>query len=125
MTFDFHPDALKEYEEAGLWHEEQRFRLGIEFADAIDAAIASILAAPTRYQPVGDGVRIYRLKRFPCFLYYRFIPVQRNRSNRANRGRDAQQATTGLLARPGRGSWLHLKSTGRKADHTSNFRSKV
>jgi toxin ParE1/3/4 len=70
MTFDWHPDALQEFEEAGLWYEEQRRRLGVEFSDAVVFAIESVLREPTRFQPVGDGVRLFRLKRFPYHLYY-------------------------------------------------------
>jgi plasmid stabilization system protein ParE len=70
MTFDWHPGALQEFEEAGLWYEEQRRRLGVEFSDAVVLAIESILREPNRFQPVGDGVRLFRLKRFPYHLYY-------------------------------------------------------
>lgn len=70
MTFDWHPGALQEFEEAGLWYEEQRRRLGVEFSDAVVLAIESILLDPGRFQPVGDGVRLFRLRRFPYHLYY-------------------------------------------------------
>ena len=72
MTFDWHPDALQEFEEAGLWYEEQRRQLGVEFSDAVALAIEAILREPVRFQPTGDGVRLYRLKRFPYHLYYAF-----------------------------------------------------
>lgn len=70
MTFDWHPGALEEFEEAGLWYEEQRRRLGVEFSDAVVLAIETILREPARFQPVGEGVRLFRLKRFPYQLYY-------------------------------------------------------
>ncbi len=69
MTFDWHLGALQEFEEAGLWYEEQRRRLGVEFSDALVLAIESILREPNRFQPVRDGVRLFRLKRFPYHLY--------------------------------------------------------
>ncbi|WP_367871148.1 type II toxin-antitoxin system RelE/ParE family toxin [Luteolibacter sp. Populi] len=72
MTFPFHPAALAEYEEAALWYEEQRYLLGMEFAAAVEAAIASILEEPGRYQPTEDDTRVFRLKRFPYRLFYRF-----------------------------------------------------
>ena len=71
MTFGFHEDALREYQEAGLWYEE-RHRLGVEFTETIETAISVILGNPTRYQPVGEGVRIFRVKRFPYYIYYQF-----------------------------------------------------
>jgi toxin ParE1/3/4 len=72
MTFDFHPDALEEYQSAASWYEEQRFRLGIEFIQAIETGIAAILSDPGRFQPVGGSIRIYRIKRFPYYVFYRF-----------------------------------------------------
>ncbi len=59
MTFDFHVVALQEYEAAGVWYEEQRHRLGVEFLDAIGQAISMILRDPGRYPPVGEGVRLF------------------------------------------------------------------
>lgn len=35
-------------------------------------AVNAILADPTRYQFVSDGVRVYRLKKFPFRIYYTF-----------------------------------------------------
>ncbi len=58
MTFEFHPDALAEYKEASTWYEERRCRLGLEFVEAVEAAIASILEFPERYQPMSNGVRV-------------------------------------------------------------------
>jgi toxin ParE1/3/4 len=71
MTFEFHPDALAEYEESAAWYEERRSRLGIEFADSVEAAISAILESPDRFQPVDGGVRVFRLKRFPFNVFYR------------------------------------------------------
>lgn len=71
MTFELHPEALAEYEEAAVWYEERRSRLGIEFIDAVEAAISSILEAPCKHRPAGDGVRVFRLKRFPFYVFYR------------------------------------------------------
>ncbi len=72
MTFEFHPDALDEYQDAASWYEEQRYRLGVEFTQAVEASMAQILENPERYQPVGGTVRIFRIKRFPYYLFYRY-----------------------------------------------------
>jgi plasmid stabilization system protein ParE len=72
MTFDFHPDALDEYHSAAAWYAEQRVLLGVEYVQAVEAAIAAIMSDPGRFQPVGDGIRIFRMKRFPDYLFYRF-----------------------------------------------------
>lgn len=71
MTFEFHPDALQEYHEAGRWYGEQRHLLGVEFTRAIEAAIAEILRDPQRFQPAGQSIRIYRLKRFPYYIFFK------------------------------------------------------
>lgn len=67
----FERDALEEYREAALYYAEQRRGLGGEFVAAVEAAVASICAKPEQYQAVGDGVRIFRLRRFPYFIFYR------------------------------------------------------
>lgn len=72
MNFEFHPDALREYQEASLWYEEQRFRLGLEFSDAVESAVTAILTDPERFQAVGEGVQVFRLKRFPYYIFYRY-----------------------------------------------------
>ena len=72
MTFDWHPEALQEFEDASLWYEEQRRNLGVEFSDSLVLAIEAILREPSRFRPVGDGLRLIRLSRFPYHLYYLF-----------------------------------------------------
>ena len=71
MNFEFHPEALEEFQNASLWYEEQRYQLGLEFGETIGIAIQSIMSDPERFQPFRDGVRIFRLKRFPYYLFYR------------------------------------------------------
>ncbi|OAI56381.1 hypothetical protein AYO49_00850 [Verrucomicrobiaceae bacterium SCGC AG-212-N21] len=75
MTFDFHPDALDEYQSAASWYEEQRFRLGLEFVEAIETGIFAVLSDPGRFQLVGVGIRICRIKRFPYYVFYRYNEV--------------------------------------------------
>jgi hypothetical protein len=41
-------------------------------SQAVEAGISVIVSDPTRFQPVGDGIRIFRMKRFPYYLFYRF-----------------------------------------------------
>jgi len=72
MTFEFHPDALDEYQEAAFWYEEQRYRLGVEFTQAVETAVAQVLQHPERYQPAGGDMRIFRMKRFPYYLFCRY-----------------------------------------------------
>lgn len=72
MTFEFNPDALDEYQEEASWYEEQRYRLGAEFVEAVEKSIGEILRDPGRYQPAGRTTQIFRMKRFPYYLHHPF-----------------------------------------------------
>lgn len=74
MTHDFHPEAREEYIEAATWYEQQRTGLGDEFIAAVEAGIAVMLGNPQRFQPVKGCFSIFRLKRFPYYLYFEHIP---------------------------------------------------
>ncbi len=69
MTVSFESGALVEYREAALY-SQQRFGLGEEFIQAVEAAITTISGDPERFQPVGAGVRIFRMRRFPYYIFY-------------------------------------------------------
>ena len=60
MILQFELDAWLEYRDAAIY-SEQRFGLGEEFVQAMEFALAMILSDPERFQPVGQGVRIFRL----------------------------------------------------------------
>ena len=70
MTHDLHPGAEDEYVEAAAWYEEQSSGLGTAFVAAVDAAILIISRDPGRFQKVAEGVRVFRLTRFPYYLYF-------------------------------------------------------
>jgi mRNA-degrading endonuclease RelE of RelBE toxin-antitoxin system len=46
--------------------------MGRQFVSSMQAAIAAIEQAPTRFQAVGQGIRIFRLRRLPYYLFYYF-----------------------------------------------------
>lgn len=71
----FEDEADAEYRRAGRWYEDRREHLGIEFFDAVDAAIDQIVAMPQA------GVRVPRMSpdlpvrrrgvtRFPYHVVY-------------------------------------------------------
>ncbi len=70
MTFDFHPEAREEFHDAAYWYEDHSLFAGDRFVSAVRKAVDAILADPLRYQPVEEGIRVYRLKKFPFRLYY-------------------------------------------------------
>lgn len=53
------------------FYQSQRDGLGNEFAVEVGLAIAQLLDAPTRWPEVEQGLRKYRLNRFPFAIYYR------------------------------------------------------
>lgn len=69
MIVSFESGALAEYREAALY-SQQRFGLGEEFVQAVESAIATISDDPERFQPVSAGVRIFRMLRFPYYIFY-------------------------------------------------------
>ena len=71
MKVQFETAALIEYEEAAQYAED-RFGCGIKFIAAMRAALDSIVTDPTRFQSVGQGVRILRLKRYPYYVFYHY-----------------------------------------------------
>jgi plasmid stabilization system protein ParE len=77
MTVHFQSEALAEYQEAARYAEEQ-FGLGEAFVQAVEAALERILRAPLSYQAVGDGVRIFRMRRFPYSIFYLHSPETEN-----------------------------------------------
>jgi toxin ParE1/3/4 len=72
--YGFHPEALLEYAEATNFYLEQA-SVGVaeSFVAVIESAIASIIAAPTRWRAVEQpDIRRYVCHRFPYVIYYRW-----------------------------------------------------
>jgi len=72
MTHGFEREAFEEYLDTTRHYAEQREGLGEEFIQAVETAIAAIALEPTRYQRADEGLRIFRMKRFPYHLFYRY-----------------------------------------------------
>ena len=73
MTCHFEAQALEEYREAVIY-SERRFGLGEEFVQSVTAALDTISRDPERFQPLGHGVHIFRMRRFPYYLFYHYSP---------------------------------------------------
>lgn len=70
--FVFRAEAYAEVLEARAWYAEQAPGLGLEFARALDAALAAAARAPEAYPVVEADVRRVVLRRFPYqLLFYR------------------------------------------------------
>lgn len=71
MRARFAPAALEEYREA-LAHSQRRFGLGDKFIAGMEAALQEIQKAPERFQAVDQDFRMYRMRRFPYYLFYHY-----------------------------------------------------
>ncbi len=70
MRFEFHPQALDEYREAGHYYARQQPGLDLRFIVCIEEAIASILEYPYRSRPFDEDVRRYLTRVFPFGILY-------------------------------------------------------
>lgn len=76
----FEDEADAEYRHAGRWYEGRRPGLGIEFFDAVDAAVHQIVDLPRAgarvpHLPTTLPVRRLPVKRFPYHVVYLETPV--------------------------------------------------
>lgn len=76
----FEEEADAEYRLAGQWYEDRREHLGIEFFDAVDAAIDQIVAMPQAgasipRMPADLPVRRRGVTRFPYHVIYLETPT--------------------------------------------------
>ena len=71
MRILFRPQARNEALEAQVWYESRAAGLGLEFARAIDAAVAGAVRNPAAFAAVTGSCRRILLRRFPFSLVYR------------------------------------------------------
>lgn len=62
--------AESELKEAFEWYEDRQPGLGLRFLDDVAAGRRRIEEMPAAWQPIGRGVRRYRLRDFPYGLVY-------------------------------------------------------
>ncbi len=95
MRILFRPQARTEALEAQTWYESRAAGLGLEFARAVEAAVASAVRNPEAFGIIASDCRRILLRRFPYSLIYcvrgdEFLVVavfhhRRNRSKLARR----------------------------------------
>lgn len=64
------PEARAELLDARDWYEAHAPGLGVEFARAVDSAIAAALRNPRAHPPVENDFRRVVLRRFPYSVIY-------------------------------------------------------
>ena len=71
MRVAFRPEARAEALEARVWYEQKAPGLGLEFARAIEASIASAARTPEAYPVIEGECKRVLLRRFPYSIIFR------------------------------------------------------
>ena len=74
MRYEFHPEALAEYEAAALYYAERDPAVGLRFVAAVEDAIDRILDSPTRWRVLDEDVRRCLTRVFPYGVLYTIEP---------------------------------------------------
>jgi toxin ParE1/3/4 len=74
MRFDFHPEALAEFEEASRYYTLRQPGAGLRFVASVEETINRILAAPLRWRVLEDDVRRCLTHVFPYVVLYSVEP---------------------------------------------------
>jgi len=70
MRFEFHPEALAEYEDAARYYAGCHRGLELRFIACVEVAIRQIVLAPERWRVFAADVRRCLTKVFPYALLY-------------------------------------------------------
>jgi len=74
MRYEFHPEALVEYEAAALYYAERDPAVAQRFVAAVEDAIDRILDSPTRWRVLDEDVRRCLTRVFPYGVLYTIEP---------------------------------------------------
>jgi toxin ParE1/3/4 len=65
MRYEFHPEALQEYNEAAHYYAAQHTDLDLRFVACVENAVKAILDDPLRWHPFDDDVRRCLTRAYP------------------------------------------------------------
>ena len=74
MRFEFHPDALTEYQDATDYYAHCQDGLEQRFMESIENGILQILDGPEQWRVFEEGVRRYLTHVFPYAILYSIEP---------------------------------------------------
>ena len=74
MRYEFHPEALAEFEEAARFYAECQDGLEARFIASVESAIRRILQAPNRWRVFEDDLRRCLTPVFPYAVLYTIEP---------------------------------------------------
>ncbi len=70
MTYEFHPEALEEYDGAAHYYAHQQPGLDLRFIVCVENAIEVILEDPLKWRPFDEDVRRCLTRVFPYGILY-------------------------------------------------------
>ena len=70
MNYEFHPEALDEYQQAALWYAERDHSVALRFVTFIEDAIERVVTAPERWRVIDEDVRRCLTRVFPYAILY-------------------------------------------------------
>ncbi len=70
MRYEFHPEALEEYDEAGHYYGQKEPGLELRFIVCVENAIEAILEDPSRWRRFDEDVRRCLTRVFPYAILY-------------------------------------------------------
>lgn len=70
MNYEFHPEALSEFEDATRYYAEKQPGLEDRFIASVEAAIQKIMERPSSYATVGQDLRRCLTRVFPYAVLY-------------------------------------------------------
>jgi plasmid stabilization system protein ParE len=74
MRYEFHPDAVDEYEDAARYYADCQDGLELRFIDCVQSALSQVSQAPTRWRLFEEDVRRYLVHVFPYAVLYSIEP---------------------------------------------------
>jgi plasmid stabilization system protein ParE len=74
MRFEFHPEALEEYEQSARYYAGRQAGLELRFIDCVESAIRQACEAPTRWAIFETDVRRCLVRVFPFAVLYSIEP---------------------------------------------------
>jgi plasmid stabilization system protein ParE len=74
MRFEFHPEALEEYEESARYYARRQAGLELRFIDCVESAIKQACESPTRWAVFDTDVRRCLVRVFPFAVLYSVEP---------------------------------------------------
>jgi toxin ParE1/3/4 len=70
MRFEFHPEALTEYEAAAAYYAQHENGLDLRFIAAVEQAVKKILESPNQWRVLEGDVRRCLTRVFPYAVLY-------------------------------------------------------